>query len=353
MTKARTAKGAALVIVAVLAIGVGAVLKDNRYWLQVMTLVFAMGAVAQSWNLLAGFAGQWSLAQTAFFGIGAYLSGIALIHWHVPLFAGMFVAAALTAIIAFIVGSLTLRIRGHYFALVTFLLTVALAGLVPEFPSYTGGQYGLSIPLKETSDFWQLQFQSQASYYYLALAVAAFATFVLYWTSHSRLGLLLRTIRDDEDAAMVLGVKTLRLKVTAMVISAALAALAGCAYLASYKLMDSDTAFGITTGLDPVVAGILGGPGWLFGGLLGELILQIVIAQANTQFSASSFSVPDLIYGALLMIAILVLPRGIAGLTQRLSHWYQERRSAPPAAAVPAPPAEAGTPTEASEPSRR
>lgn len=348
MTKARTAKGAALVIAAALAIGVGAALKDNRYWLQVMTLVFVMGTVAQSWNLLAGLAGQWSLAQTAFFGIGAYLSGIALIHWHVPMFAGMFVAAALTAIIALVVGGLTMRIRGHYFALVTFLLTVALAGLVPEIPSYTGGQFGLSIPLGEVSNFWQLQFQSQASYYYLALAVAVFATVIFYWTSHSRLGLLLRTIRDDEDAAVMLGVKTLRLKVTAMVISAALAALAGCVYLASYKLMDSDTAFGITTGLDPVVAGILGGPGWLFGGLLGELILQIVIAQANTQFGASSFSVPDLIYGALLMIAILVLPRGIAGLTQRLSRWYQGRRLAPVAVAVPVPHAESGTPSESS-----
>lgn len=353
MTKARAAKGAAVALLLVLAIGLGALLKDNRYWLQVMTLVFALGTVAQSWNLLAGFAGQWSLAQTAFFGIGGYLSGIALLHWHVPLFAGMFLAAVLTAIIAFVVGGLTLRIRGHYFALVTFLLTVALGGLVPEFPSYTGGQYGLSIPLAETSDFWQLQFQSQASYYYLALAVAAFATVILYWTSRSRLGLLLRTIRDDEDASVALGVKTLRLKVAAMVISAALAALAGCVYLSSYKLMDSNTAFGITTGLDPVVAGILGGPGWIFGGLLGELILQIVIAQANTQFSATSFSVPDLIYGALLMISILVLPRGIAGVAERLKAWYKARHSAPPAAAVASPAAEAGASAEASGSSRR
>jgi len=315
----------------------------------VLTLVFTLGTVAQSWNLLAGYAGQWSLAQTAFFGIGGYMSGIALIHWHVPLFWGVFVGAALTAVVALIIGVLTLRIRGHYFALVTFLLTVAFAGLVPEFADYTGGQYGLSIPLGESTDFWQLQFQSGLSYYFLAVAVAAFATGVLYWTAHSRLGLLLRTIRDDEDAAAALGVKTLRLKVTAMVISASLAAMAGCVYLSSYKLMDSDTAFGISTGLDPVVGGVLGGPGWLFGGVLGEAILQPVIAEANTEFGTSSFPVPELIYGLLLMLTILVIPRGIAGALKQAQGWVSNRWSKRPddsEAEQPEPPTEpAGEPS--------
>jgi branched-chain amino acid transport system permease protein len=323
MTRPGAARLVGAIVLLALAVGFGFVLQDNDYWLKVWTLVFILGTVAQSWNLLAGYAGQWSLAQTAFFGMGGYLAGIALIHWNVPLFAGLFLGAALTAIIALVIGIATLRIRGHYFALVTFLLTVALVGLVAELNKYTGGQYGLSIPLGESTDFWQLQFQSDLSYYLLAVAVAAFATAVLYWTSHSRLGLLLRTIRDDEDAAGALGVKTLRLKVTAMVISAALAAMAGGVYLSSYKLMDSETAFGISSGLDPVVAGILGGPGWLFGGLLGEGILQPVIAEANSSFGTTSFGLPQLIYGAVLMVAILVIPRGIAGAVKQFWEWWR------------------------------
>lgn len=352
MTKTRAARGVAVATALVLIAGLGLLLQDNRYWLQVMTLALILGTVAQSWNLLAGYAGQWSLAQTAFFGIGGYLSGIALIHWHIPLFAGMFLGALLTAVVGFLVGVATLRIRGHYFALVTFLLTVALSGVALEFANYTGGQYGLSIPLGTTNDFWQLQFQSALPYYYLALAVAIVATGVLYLISHSRLGLLLRTIRDDEDAASALGVRTLRLKVTAMVISAALAALAGCVYLSLYKLMDPDTAFGISTALDPVVAGILGGPGWLFGGLFGEAILQPVIAQANAQFGNSSFSVPELVYGGLLMLAILVLPRGIAGAGRQLAAWRASRHSSSSSAA-PVPASGAGTPLPTSESSRR
>lgn len=327
----------ACIVVAVL---VGLALEGNSYWLKVMTLAFILGAVAQSWNLLAGYAGQWSLAQTAFFGIGAYGSGVALIHWGVPLLPGMFLAVAFTCIVAFCVGALTLRLRGHYFALVTFLLTVALAGLVPRFAGFTGGQYGLSIPIGEGDDLWQLQFQSQIAYYFLAVIVAAVATAVVYWVAHSRLGLLLRTIRDDEDAAQALGVKTLRLKVTAMVISASLASMAGTVYLCAYKLMDAETAFGLSGGLDPVVAGILGGPGSLYGGVLGELILQPTIAKANIAFGNSSFGAPQLVYGAVLMVAVLVIPRGLAGVARQLRDWYVNRSSSASGSAAQQPAAE-------------
>ena len=300
-------------IVAVLLAGV--LLRDEVFWLRVLTFALLLSAVAQSWNLLAGYAGQWSLAQLAFFGIGAYAAGIAEQRWGVPLLIGMVGAVLFTVVVAGLVGAVTLRIRGHYFSLVTFLLTVSLYELVREFAEYTGGQYGLSISFSPGTDVLMLQFEDQLAYYYLAVAVSAVATLTLWGVSRSRIGLLLRAIRDDEDAAAALGVRALTLKVFAMCVSAAMAALAGVAYLATYKLMDAETAFGIHNSLDPIVAGILGGAGTLFGGVVGEGILQPIVAQVNVTFGSGA-GIASLMYGLILMLVILLIPKGVLGLVR-------------------------------------
>lgn len=304
--------GALVATAAVVAAGV--IFRDNDFVLGVLILVLVFGTVAQSWNLLAGYAGQWSLAQSAFFGIGAYAGGVALVRFHVPLLAGLLVAAAAAALAGLVIGYVTLRIRGHYFALVTFLLTTALLTLVNQFGEVTGGDYGLSIPLGHGTDFLNLGFDSQLSYYALAAALAAVATAALIALEESRLGLLLKAIRDDEDAARMVGINAFRLKVLAMVISAAMAGLAGPVYLSVYKIIDPNTAFGVSASLNPVVAGILGGPGSVAGGLVGELILQPVLAETNDLFGSTMFGAQQIVYGAILMMLILVLPRGIAGL---------------------------------------
>jgi branched-chain amino acid transport system permease protein len=300
-----------VLVVAVLA--AGALLADNLFWLRVLTYALLLSAVAQSWNLLAGYAGQWSLAQLAFFGMGAYAAGIADARYGIPLLVGLVPAVVVTGLVAVVIGGVTLRIRGHYFSLVTFLLTVSLFELVRQFADYTGGQYGLSVPFRPGTDIIRLQFDNQVAYYYLAAGVAAVATLILWGVSRSRIGLLLRAIRDDEDAAAALGVRTLALKVYAMVISAVMASMAGVAYLATYKLMDAETAFGIHNSLDPVVAGILGGAGVLAGGVVGEGILQPVIGEVNVNFGSIP-GVAALVYGLILMAAILLIPRGILRL---------------------------------------
>jgi branched-chain amino acid transport system permease protein len=298
-------------LVAVLAAGL--VLQNDIFWVRVLTLALLLSAVAQSWNLLAGYAGQWSLAQLAFFGVGAYAAGILERRLHIPLLLGLVIAIAVTALFGAAIGYVTLRIRGHYFALVTFLMTVSLFELVRFFADYTGGQYGLSITFHPGTDILMLQFDNQIAYYYLAVIVMLIASGTVWFIARSRLGLLLRAIRDDEDAAAALGIRVLALKIAAMAISASMAALAGVAYLSTYKLMDAETAFGIHNSLDPVVAGILGGAGTLLGGVVGEFVLQPVIAQVNVQFGSLP-GIAALLYGVILMLAILIIPQGLLRL---------------------------------------
>jgi branched-chain amino acid transport system permease protein len=305
------------ILAALVALIVLGLVLQQTFWVRVITLALLFSAVAQSWNLMAGYAGQWSLAQLAFFGVGAYAAGILQQTFGIPLLLGLIPAVLVTAVFAALVGAVMLKLRGHYFAVVTFFLVVSLFELVRYFADYTGGQYGLTIPFRRQIDILRLQFIDVKYYYFAALGVAIIATVVLWMVARSNFGLKLRAIRDDQDAAAAVGIRVLSYKVIAMAISGAMAALAGVVYLATYRLMDADTAFGVHASLDPVVGGILGGAGHLFGGVLGELVLQPAIAQVNV----SAGSIPglaSLVYGLILMAVILFLPKGIIGMVKRV-----------------------------------
>jgi branched-chain amino acid transport system permease protein len=310
----------------------GVILQNESFWLRVLTFAMLMSAVAQSWNLLAGYTGQWSLAQLAFFGIGAYIAGILEFTLGIPLLVGLIPAAILTAAFAAGIGYVTLRLRGHYFAVVTFFMLVALFELVRYFADYTGGQYGLNVPFERGNNLLMFQFEERIAYYYVAVGVMVIGTGILWALVRSPIGLMLRAIRDDQDSAAALGVRTLGLKVLAMSVSAVMASIAGVVYLGTYKLVDAETAFGIHNSLDPVVAGILGGAGALLGGVVGEFTLQPVIAQVNVVFGSLP-GIASLIYGAILMLVILLIPKGLLGIrvrrdTVRKLTRFEKRRDA-------------------------
>lgn len=317
----------------VLVLLLGVALQNESFWLRVLTFAMLMSAVAQSWNLLAGYTGQWSLAQLAFFGIGAYVAGILELNFGIPLLLGLVPAALLTAAFGVGIGYVTLRLRGHYFAVVTFFMLVALYELVRYFADYTGGQYGLNMPYERGNDVLMLQFDERIVYYYVSVGVMVAATGILWLLVKSPVGLMLRAIRDDQDSAAALGVRTLGLKMLAMGVSAVMAAIAGVVYLGTYKLVDAETAFGIHNSLDPVVAGILGGAGALLGGVVGELALQPIVAQVNVVFGSLP-GIASLIYGAILMLVILLIPKGLLGLrvpkgtVQKLTRFEKKRDAA-------------------------
>lgn len=291
----------------------GVLLQNENFWLRVLTFAMLMSAVAQSWNLLAGYTGQWSLAQLAFFGIGAYIAGIIEFYLGIPLLIGLIPAVLLTAAFAAGIGYVTLRLRGHYFAVVTFFMLVALFELVRYFADYTGGQYGLNLPYERGNDFLMFRFDERLAYYYVAAGVMVIGTLILWALVKSPIGLMLRAIRDDQDSAAALGVRTLGLKVLAMSVSAVMASIAGVVYLGTYKLVDAETAFGIHNSLDPVVGGILGGAGVLMGGVVGEFALQPIIAQVNVVFGSLP-GIASMIYGLILMLVILIIPKGLLGI---------------------------------------
>lgn len=294
----------------------GIALQGQPFWLRVLTFAMLMSAVAQSWNLLAGYTGQWSLAQLAFFGIGAYVVGMLELYAGIPLLVGLLPAVGITAIIAAFIGFATMRLRGHYFAVATFFMLVALYELVRYFADFTGGQYGMNMSYVPGNDILMIQFDNRLTYYYAAVLVMIISTGILWAVVRSPLGLILRSIRDDQDSAAALGVRTHGTKVLAMTISSVMASLAGVVYLGWAKLMDAETAFGIHNSLSPVVGGIFGGAGKLLGGVVGEFAMQPIIAQIYNVFGSLP-GIASLGYGLILMLVILLIPQGLLGLKIR------------------------------------
>jgi branched-chain amino acid transport system permease protein len=301
--------------------------QSNAYKLDIFISIMIWSAVAQSWTLLAGNGGMYSLGHIAFFGIGAYTTAF-FATWGVPTILGFLAGVLLAAFVAFIFGFFVCRLSGHYFSLVTFVFTIGMGVLVRYFDKYTGGDYGLTIPLNmNPSGLINLSWEGQLPYYFLALFVTIFCTVLIWIIAKSGFGYKLSAIREDMRAARAVGINVFRVRLITFCISAGFASLAGTVYVSYYKLIEPNTAFSFQTALNPIIYSIAGGVGNLFGGIVGSSILVPVSSYLN-KFAAQLPGIDRVVYGLILMIIILLLPKGILGSLNKLKLQRAERKIA-------------------------
>jgi branched-chain amino acid transport system permease protein len=278
--------------------------------LSIFVFIFFYAYLGQAWNLVSGYGGQLSAGHAAFVGIGAYTTAVLAMHAGVSPWLGMFAGAALAALLGAVVGFLGFRfgLRGFYFV----LLTVAFAEvcrIVALNTEAIGGAVGLYIPF--TGNAWQLQFQDNRGYYYVALALMLLATGVVALVERGRLGAYLTAIREDEDAAEALGVDTLRCKLVALVLSAFLTGLGGAFYANYLFSLQPNAVFGIPLSVDIILRPVVGGSGTLMGPILGSFILSPLAELSRTYFARAGLVGTHLVaYGLLLVAIVLFLPRG-------------------------------------------
>jgi len=278
--------------------------------LTICVFIFFYAYLGQAWNILSGYGGQLSAGHAAFVGLGAYTTTLLAMHAGISPWLGMFAGAGLAALLGGIVGFLGFRfgLRGFYFV----LLTVAVAEVCRIAALNTdavGGAIGLYIPF--TGDPWQLQFQDNRGYYYVALALMVAATGVAAAIERSRLGAYLVAIREDEDAAEALGVDTLRYKLVAVVVSAFLTGLGGAFYANYLFSLQPNAVFGIPLSVDIVIRPVVGGTGTLMGPILGAFILSPLAELSRTYFAQAGLAgVHLIVYGVLLIAVVLFLPQG-------------------------------------------
>jgi branched-chain amino acid transport system permease protein len=304
MTRAR---GLALAALAVLVM-LPAVLGSRG--LTMFVFIFFYAYLGQAWNIVSGYGGQLSAGHAAFVGLGAYTTTLLAAHAGLSPWLGMFVGAALAALLGGVVGFLGFRfgLRGFYFV----LLTVAVAEvcrIVALNTDAVGGAIGLYIPF--TGNPWQLQFQDNRGYYYLALVLMVAATAVAAALERSRLGAYLVAIREDEDAAEALGVDTLRYKLAALTVSAFLTGLGGAFYANYLFSLQPNAVFGIPLSVDIVIRPVVGGAGTLMGPIVGAFILSPLAEVSRTYLAQAGLAGVHLIaYGVLLIAVVLFLPQG-------------------------------------------
>jgi branched-chain amino acid transport system permease protein len=314
-------RGLALSAVALaVALALPLLLAPQGYAIRVITLALLFAAMAQAWNIVGGLANQMSLGHAAFFGIGAYTSTILLNSFGLSPWLGMIAGAALGGLAAFLLSFPTMRLRGHYFALATLAFGEVMRVIANSWSGLTGGPVGISVPFMPDS-LWMLQFKSTLPYYYLILAALVLVTAVFVAIKRSRLGYRLRAVKENPEAAEVVGVDTARAKIEAAVISGALTAALGTFYAQFTYFFDPNTVFGVAPiSIRIALIAIIGGIGTAVGPILGAFFIIPLEEVANELFSAQAAGLSQLVYGLLLVAIILVQPRGIVAMIDGLRH---------------------------------
>jgi branched-chain amino acid transport system permease protein len=286
----------------------------NNYILAVTVRALIFIALGQAWNIVAGIGGQLSLGHGVFLGLGCYVTGILFNELGVPPWIGVWGGALVALAVALVMGSMTLRMRGVFFALATVAVSLAFDQLARHYVDLTGGDNGLALRFLGNS-LWALQSRSPAPFVYAGLGFVI----IYYWITRrilaSRFGLEMRAVRDDEVAASAAGVRAFRTKLLGFLVSAAMTALAGGLYIQFYQAIDPESAFGLGQAIQLQLPALIGGLGTASGPIVGGA-LMIVLSEA-TNWGATKLGVIGvdvLVYGLVLLIVVLWAPQGVVGV---------------------------------------
>ncbi len=288
----------------------------------IFTLLYATAATG--WNIFSGYTGYIALGHAAYFGIGSYAMALMCRDWNVPagympfllLPLGGLVAAAFSVPL----GWISLRTRRHTFVVITIAIFFIMQLMAFNLRSITNGSSGLSLPIP----LWSGAFFN-FPFYYVTLTMLLLAIGVSWWIRNSKYGLGLLAIRDDEDRALGLGVKTGPSKLAAFVLSAFFVGMVGAMH--AYYVESIYPAFAFDPLFDVAVAlmTFLGGLGTLSGPVLGALILEPTQQYFTIRFSQNGYYL--IVYGILFLAIILLLPEGIVPTLQKRWQRQQARRS--------------------------
>ena len=290
----------------------------DKFWFRIATYMVMFIVMATAWNIIGGITGYAAFGNVAFFGIGAYTTGMLVAKAKWPFLVALPFAPLVAAVFAALVGLPLLRLRGHYFAVASLGVGVAVGELVQNIdyggqPVF-GGASGLFLPIYAVNN-------RGLFFFYLMAAAAAISIAVTWWVLRSRFGYGLIAIRENEEAAAVLGVNTTAYKVAAFALSAALTGLAGGIFSQWNVFINQENAFPIEYNVQMILMALLGGTGTVFGPAAGAVLLQLLIQflggslpiSIDLPFVSTDAQpiVAQVILGLLLVVVVIFMPRGV------------------------------------------
>ncbi len=329
------------------------VLVTKPYPIHMGVVLFLAVLQGSAWNILGGYAGQYSVGHAAYFGVGAYTAVMLLERWHVAPWWGLWAAMAAAVLVGLAIGSLTFRLRGPYFVLASIAVAEIIRLAALHFRDLTRGAEGFVVATSPTLRLLglELSFAGKRPFYYLTLILAVAAVAVSRAVLRSRLGHFLLAIREDQDAAASLGIRLSVNKNVALALSAALTGVAGAVFAGFTRFVDPSAAFGIDVSVGMVLVAILGGIGTVEGPIIGAVLLVpidevlrnprglVTVGLLPSDSSLVAFigrwltPAHLLVHGLVLVVVILFAPEGVAGLLRRL----RARRAGGVNASPPAP----------------
>lgn len=275
----------------------------SGYWVRVITTIFMYAVIAQGMNLMSGYMGYLPFGNAMFFGIGAYVTAIAMSK-GLPFLLAVPLAAITAILFSIILGLPVLRLRGHYFAIATIGMSGAILSVVQNATEVTGGAMGTTLPIIDKAP--------GVVYYYFYLAMLALmviTTLSLYFIIKSKLGFGIRSIKANEDAANSMGINTTYHKVIAWAVSALFTSIAGALYAYWMSFIGPDEVFDVMIAVNTIVIMLIGGAGSILGPIIGAFIVELFAEVAWSAFLEYHLAV----LGIIIIVIVIFIPKGMVG----------------------------------------
>ena len=302
----------------------------DAFLLDGLVLILLWGAASAAWNVAGGYAGQISLGHAGFFGLGAYSVALTATRWDLSAWIGLLLGALLSTAAGLVIGYFSNRLRGPYFVLATIALSQVLLIGTSRWRAFTAGSEGIPVPFRP--GLATLGIADKRVWVYLVLALAALLYLVEVYLERSRRGYQLAAVREDEDAALSLGVPARRLKVAAIAGSAALTAVTGALWAQYIGFVDPFYVFSLDLSVRFALAAIIGGLGTALGPFLGSVLITALETYLRARFGgvgAGLVGIYLIIYGCALIAVVRFAPQGLVG---GVTAWWRRRR---PVGALP------------------
>ncbi|MGC9068456.1 MAG: branched-chain amino acid ABC transporter permease [Thermoprotei archaeon] len=293
---------------------------DLAFAANTLFIILLYSIMAFAWNLLGGYGGQISFGHAVFFGVGAYVTTSLLLFYEITPWIGIFVGGLVAALTGLGLSVPFFRLRSHWFSLATLAsVTIFLLAFQELAP---GQAAGLQIPIvPPEKQLYYIRFPEVYPYIYIALMILILEIMILYYFVKSRIGYYLQAIRENEEAAMAMGINPFKYKMIAMTISTFFMGIAGGIYTVRFRFVDPYSVFDlILISIYPVIISLLGGMYYFWGPFIGSFVFLPLFEYARSNIVSTFpryFGLHYLIAGIILLIISLWLPQGILGWLEK------------------------------------
>ena len=308
--------------------GIFPFVSTNTYLVRVFMEVFFFAAMGNAWNIIGGFGKQTSWASSVFFSVGAYTSIILFTRYGgiSPWISGI-LGMVLAAGLAIIIGLPCFRLRGVFFSIATIACATIFRQLLIYFEGFTGGSLGLSFKIRKGNSLWNLHFDSDIPFYYIALVWMLVTVGIVIYIERNRLGYYLRAICEDQDAAESLGIESAKVKLKSFMISSMMLAFTGTIYVFKTGFAEPNTLASHDMAIRIGIVAILGGMGYIWGPTLGALISVSLLELSNAYLQDFGGGVAGwALYGLLIVIMVLFKPNGLISLWDDQKERLEKKR---------------------------